>query len=136
MKKYFPAMITLMILQLAFTVAVFAESAGSINCSSVSRGDRRYDSKLTIQKAMLSTSTDGFVLTLKIQSRGDTIKYFVSPDLTIQGINHSGDKSNSKLLLSKNGSFSFSDMPRSQKICEAKGKLIFGQGVKQKIFLN
>jgi hypothetical protein len=134
MKKYFPAMITLVILQLTFAGAVFAESIGTINCSSVSRGDRRYDLKLTIQKAMLSTSNDGFVLTLKIQGRGDTTQYSVSPDLTIQGINHSSDASNSKLLLKKNGSFSFSDMPRSQKICEVKGKLTFGQGVKQKIF--
>jgi hypothetical protein len=55
--------------------SAFAKNVGSINCSSISRGDKKFDSKLIIQNANLFNSGDGFDLSLKIQGRGDTIRY-------------------------------------------------------------
>jgi hypothetical protein len=125
------------IIQLSVINIASAKPTGSINCSSISRGDRKYDQKLTIQNATLSNDGDGYNLALKIQGRGDTIKYKISSDLIVKGTDYSsngGGELDSKFTIKKNGAFYFTDMPRSQKICEVKGTLNFGKGVKQKIF--
>ncbi len=137
MKKYICIYLSFTFLQLSTINSAFAKNVGSINCSSISRGDKKFDSKLIIQNANLSNSGEGFDLSLKIQGRGDTIRYKIGSDMIVQGTDYSstgGGELNSKLTIDKSGAFSFTDMPRSQKICEVKGTLNFGQGVKQKIF--
>jgi hypothetical protein len=137
MKKIFSVFISLILLQLNIADTVHAKSSGSINCSSISRSDSKYSKKLIIQEASLSIAEEGFNLSLKIQGRKDNIKYKVSSDMIVKGTDYSsngGGELDSKLSVKKNGAFSFTDMPRSQQICTVKGTLIFGQGVKQKIF--
>jgi hypothetical protein len=133
MKKCVFIPIVPILLQFIAVNEALARNDGTISCSSISRGDRRFSRNLLFRDATLSNAGEGFRLSFKIQGR--SVNYNVTSDLVVQDTDYnSSGEINSKLTIRRNGSFSFTHMPRSQQICEIRGVLSFGQGVKQKIF--
>jgi hypothetical protein len=129
MKKYVFISTALILLQFSMMSPVLAKNNGTISCSSISRGDQKFGKKLSFGAATLSMAGEGFRLSFK--SQGRSVSYKVTSDLVVQGTDYSSTGNgelNSKLTIKKNGSFSFTHMPRYQQICEIRGVLSFGAG--------
>jgi hypothetical protein len=108
-------------------------NVGRVECSAVSNLDSSQNSQNKIVKATLfNNSAGGYVLKIRLAGRSDDIVEQVTSNLKVKNAIYAGQDSD--LDLQQNGKFSYTYMPRGSKVCQYKGKLIFGPGVKQKIF--
>jgi hypothetical protein len=117
-----------------------AKNVGLIQCSGIQENGRS-PMKYPIQSASLEKSGNAYKLIMTVKgwkSNGvNRVFYPVGSDLKIYGIEYYGDrdtKSDTALSIERNGKFGFTTLPSSRAICNTKGTLTFGNGVKRMIF--
>jgi hypothetical protein len=68
-----------------FLLIQYPSMAGNIKCQSISRGDRRFDSRSSFQGATLANSGDGYDLSFNVKSKG-AAKYKVTSKMIVLGL--------------------------------------------------
>jgi hypothetical protein len=114
-------------------LALAQNNVGQVECSAVSKLDSSQNSQKKIVKATLLNNSGGsYVLKMRLAGRSDDIVEQVTSSLKVKNAIYAGQDSD--LDLQPNGKFSYTYMPRGSKVCQYKGTLTFGSGVKNSVF--